>query len=358
MDTMRYRILGPSGIRVSELCLGTMSFGEAWGFGADEEESHRILKEFAEAGGNFVDTANAYHDGQSEEILGRFLQADRDFFVVASKYTLAMRPGDPNAAGNSRKNLRRSVEASLRRLQTDYLDVLWVHAWDYTTGVEEVMHALDDLVRAGTVNAVGLSDTPAWLASQANAVAQVRGWTPFCALQFPYSLLERSVERELLPVAASLDVAVTAWAPLAAGILTGKYTRAQRPSAVDSLRAPGNQHLLTEHDLGIAREVDFVADDLGVASAQVALAWTRQRDPRVVPIVGVRTTAQMHEALGSLEVRLSEEHLRQLDEVSRVELGFPYTLLAGPQGGMVYGDLAPVIELSPQAPIRWASAAV
>ena len=222
---MRYRLLGPSGLRVSELCLGTMSFGEAWGFGADEKQSHRILDAFAEAGGNFVDTANAYHEGQSEEILGSFLGPDRDRWVVATKYTLAMRPGDPNAAGNSRKNLRASVEASLRRLRTDYLDVLWVHAWDYTCPVEEVMRGLDDLVSAGKVNHVALSDAPAWVASAANTLATLRGWSPLVALQAEYSLLERTAERELLPVAEAFGLSLCAWAPMGAGILTGKYTR-------------------------------------------------------------------------------------------------------------------------------------
>ena len=180
---MRYKLLGPSGLRVSELCLGTMSFGDAWGFGADEKQSHRILGEFADAGGNFIDIANKYHEGQSEEIVGSFLGPGRDRWVVASKYTLAMRSGDPNAAGNSRKNMRASVEASLQRLQTDYLDLLWVHAWDYTTPVEEVMRGLDDLVAAGTVNYVALSDAPAWIASQANTLAALRGWSPFVALR-------------------------------------------------------------------------------------------------------------------------------------------------------------------------------
>jgi aryl-alcohol dehydrogenase-like predicted oxidoreductase len=222
---MRYKLLGPSGLRVSELCLGTMSFGDAWGFGADEKESHRILGDFAEAGGNFIDTANKYHEGQSEEIVGSFLGPGRDRWVVATKYTLAMRSGDPNAAGNSRKNLRTSVEASLRRLRTDYLDVLWVHAWDYTTPVEEVMRGLDDLVQAGKVHHVALSGAPAWIASQANTLAALRGWNPFVALQMEYSLLERTAERELLPVAEAFGLSVTAWAPMAAGILTGKYTR-------------------------------------------------------------------------------------------------------------------------------------
>jgi aryl-alcohol dehydrogenase-like predicted oxidoreductase len=352
MATMRYKLLGPSGLRVSELCLGTMSFGDAWGFGADEKEAHRILSAFADAGGNFIDTANAYHEGQSEEIVGSFLGPGRDRFVVATKYTLAMGPGDPNAAGNSRKNLRRSVEASLRRLRTDYLDLLWVHAWDYTTPVEEVMRGLDDLVAAGTVLHVALSDAPAWIASRANTLATWHGWSPLVALQVEYSLLERSADRELLPMAEAFGLSVCAWAPMGAGILTGKYTRgAAIPT--DSRRAPANQARLTERNRRIAEAVDGVADRLGASSAQVALAWARQRDRRIIPITGVRTLEQLEDVLGCLAVDLPAEHLARLDDVSRVELGFPYELLMGPQGQMVYGDLEPRIELPPAAPIRW-----
>jgi aryl-alcohol dehydrogenase-like predicted oxidoreductase len=350
---MRYQLLGPSGLRVSELCLGTMSFGEAWGFGADEKQSHQILDAFAEAGGNFVDTANAYHEGQSEEILGSFLGPDRDRWVVATKYTLAMRPGDPNAAGNSRKNLRASVEASLRRLRTDYLDVLWVHAWDYTCPVEEVMRGLDDLVSAGKVNHVALSDAPAWVASAANTLATLRGWSPLVALQAEYSLLERTTERELLPVAEAFGLSVCAWAPLGAGVLTGKYTRGPTTSPADSRRAAANQARLTERNLRIARAVDAVADELGATSAQVAVAWLRQRDRRVIPILGARKLEQFRDVLGSLEVGLPPEHVARLDEVSRIELGFPYELLRGPQGQMVYGDLEPQIDLPSTAPYRW-----
>jgi aryl-alcohol dehydrogenase-like predicted oxidoreductase len=349
---MRYRLLGPSGLRVSELCLGTMSFGDAWGFGADEKESHRILGEFADAGGNFVDTANAYHEGQSEEILGSFLGPGRDRWVVATKYTLAMRPGDPNAAGNSRKNLRGSVEASLRRLRTDYLDLLWVHAWDYTTPVEEVMRGLDDLVASGKVNHVALSDAPAWVASAANTLATLRGWSPLVALQAEYSLLERTAERELLPVAEAFGLSLCAWAPMGAGVLTGKYTRGPSSSPADSRRAAANQARLTERNLRIAREVDRVADELGATSAQVAVAWLRQRHRRVIPILGARKLEQLQDVLGSLEVGLAAEHLARLDEVSRIELGFPYELLRGPQGQMVYGDLEPQIDLPSTAPYR------
>jgi aryl-alcohol dehydrogenase-like predicted oxidoreductase len=350
---MRYKLLGPSGLRVSELCLGTMSFGDAWGFGADEKQSHQVLDAYAEAGGNFIDTANQYHEGQSEEILGSFLGPERDRFVVATKYTLAMRPGDPNAAGNSRKNLRTSVEASLRRLRTDYLDVLWVHAWDYTTPVEEVMRGLDDLVAADKVNYAALSDAPAWVASAANTMAALRGWSPLVALQDEYSLLERTAERELLPVAAAFGLSVCAWAPMGAGILTGKYTRGPSTTPTDSRRAAANQARLSDRNLRVAREVDRVADELGATSAQVAVAWLRQRDRRVIPILGIRTLDQLDDVLGCLTVELSAEQRARLDEVSRIELGVPYELLSGPRGQSVYGDLEPQIDLPPTAPIRW-----
>ena len=274
--------------------------------------------------------------------------------MVATKYTLAMRSGDPNAAGNSRKNLRASVEASLRRLRTDYLDLLWVHAWDYTTPVEEVMRALDDLVGAGKVNYVALSDAPAWIASQANTLAALRGWSPFIALQIQYSLLERTPERELLPVAEAFGLSVTAWAPIGAGILTGKYTRGSTATPADSRRAAANQARLTHRNLQIAREVDRVADQLGVTSAQVATAWVRQRGRRIIPILGVRKPEQLQDLLGSLEVELPAEHRSRLDEVSRIELGFPYNLLCAPvEGQMLYGDLEPKIELPAAAPYRW-----
>jgi aryl-alcohol dehydrogenase-like predicted oxidoreductase len=350
---MRYKLLGPSGLRVSKLCLGTMSFGDAWGFGANQKESHRILDGFAEAGGNFIDSANNYHEGQSEEILGSFLGPGRDRWVVATKYTLAMRPGDPNAAGNSRKNLRASVEASLRRLRTDYLDLLWVHAWDYTTPVEEVMRGLDDLVRAGKVNYVALTDAPAWIASQANTLAGLRAWSPLVALQVEYSLLERTAERELLPVAEAFGLSVTAWAPMGAGILTGKYTRGSAATPKDSKRAAANQARLGDRNLQIAREVDRVADELGATSAQVALAWLRQRSRRIIPVVGIRTPEQLKDVLGSLGVELPAGHRSRLDEVSRIEYGFPYELLGGPQGQMVYGDLEAQIDLPAAAPLRW-----
>jgi aryl-alcohol dehydrogenase-like predicted oxidoreductase len=349
---MRYKFLGQSGLRISEICLGTMSFGDAWGFGAERAESHRVLDAFAKAGGNFLDTANKYHEGQSEEIVGEFVRSDRDRWVLGTKYTLAMDKCDPNAAGNSRKNMMRSLEGSLRRLGTDHVDLLWVHAWDFTTPVEEVMRGLDDLVRSGKVLYLGISDAPAWVVAQANTLASLRGWTPFVAAQLHYSLVERTIERELIPMAASFGLAVTAWAPLAAGVLTGKYTRGTRDSGVpeDSKRTSANQHRLTERNLAIAREVDAVADALGKTSAQVAVNWVRQRSDEtnvtILPIVGIRKLGQLEDVLGSLDFRLSDEHMNLLDRASRIESGFPADFLSRKSiRGVVYGDLEACIDL-------------
>jgi aryl-alcohol dehydrogenase-like predicted oxidoreductase len=335
---MRYKFLGRSGLKVSEICLGTMSFGDAWGFGADAAESGRILAAYAEAGGNFIDTANKYHEGHTEEILGGLITpADRDRWVLATKYTLAMGSGDPNAAGNSRKNMRRAVEGSLRRLKTDHIDLLWLHAWDYATPVEEVMRALDDLVAAGKVLYVGVSDTPAWIVAQANTLAELRGWSPFVALQIEYSLLERTVERELLPMAAAFGLTVTPWAALGGGVLTGKYTRHAEPT--DTKRAAGNERRTSAANLAIAREVDAVADALGRTSAQVALNWVRQRGDQVLPIVGARKVSQIQDLLGCLDFALDATAMAHLDEASRIELGFPHDFLTQPNIlGIVYGD--------------------
>src|SRR5262245_54211117 len=220
---MRYRLLGNSGLRVSEVALGAMTFGEEWGWGTAKGEARKVYNAFREAGGNFIDTANLYTSGSSESFLGEFMQGHRQSVVLATKYTNAAPGTDPNAAGNQRKNMMQSVDASLKRLQTDYIDLYWVHIWDQLTPVEEVMRGLDDLVSAGKVLNVGISDAPAWWIAQANTLASLRGWSPFIAMQIEYSLIERTVERELIPLAKALNVGVTAWSPLAGGVLTGKY---------------------------------------------------------------------------------------------------------------------------------------
>ncbi|MGB5875326.1 MAG: aldo/keto reductase, partial [Bacteroidota bacterium] len=268
---MRYKLLGSSGLRVSEISLGTMTFGEEWGWGSSREESRKMFDVYAEAGGNFIDTANRYTEGTSEKIVGELVRSDRERFVIATKYTLYTRKGDPNASGNHRKNMVQSLEASLKRLGMEYVDLYWLHAWDFTTHEEEVMRALDDLVRQGKVLYIGVSDTPAWIVSRANAIAGLRGWTPFVALQIEYSLIERTVEREYLPMAKALDLAVAAWAPLGGGALTGKYLR-----KVAGRLKPDNQRL-GERNREIAQAVVDVAGEAGCTPTQAALSWLRSR---------------------------------------------------------------------------------
>ena len=340
---MRFKLLGRSGIRVSEIALGTMTFGEVWGFGEAKGECRRVFDAYAEAGGNFLDTANKYMAGTSERMVGEFVASERPRFVIATKYTLSMRDGDPNASGNHKKNLIQSVDDSLRRLGTDYLDLLWLHAWDFTTPADEVMRALDDLVRSGKALHVGVSDTPAWVVAQCNTLAELRGWSRFVGLQIEYSLIERTAERELLPMARSLGLALTPWAALGGGVLTGKYTRGGEPS--DTRRAELNERRLGERNRRIAQEVDAVADALGRTSAQVAINWVRQQPGLVVPIVGARTANQLKQSLGCLDFELGPDELRRLDEVSAIELGFPHDFLARDRiRHIVYGDQEPLIE--------------
>jgi aryl-alcohol dehydrogenase-like predicted oxidoreductase len=319
-----------------------MSMGDAWGFGANAEHSGAIIDAYAEAGGNFLDTANKYHEGHSEQIVGEHIGGDRDRWVVATKYTLSMRAGDPNAAGNSRKNMMRSVEGSLKRLDTDYIDLLWVHAWDFTTPTEEVLRGLDDLVRAGKLLYVGISDAPAWVVSSANTMAELRGWSAFVGLQVQYSLLERTVERELLPMAAELGITTTAWAPLAGGVLTGKYTRGG--GAPDTKRS--NDDRLTPRNLEIARAVDAVADEIDRSSAQVALNWVRQRGRHIIPIVGARKLEQISDLLACTDFALTDAQMARLDQASAIELGFPHDFLGMDAiRPILYGDLEPQLDL-------------
>ncbi len=222
---MRYKLLGRSGLRVSEMVLGTMTFGEDWGWGASKEECQKMFEAFVQAGGNFIDTADRYTEGTAEKFVGEFIASDRDYFVLATKYTLFRRRNDPNGHGNHRKSMLTALNASLKRLATDYIDLYWVHAWDFTTPVDEVLRALDDMVRAGKILYVGISDAPAWVVSRANTLAELRGWSQFVAMQLQYSLIERTIEREHLPMARSLDVAVTPWGILGSGVLTGKYNK-------------------------------------------------------------------------------------------------------------------------------------
>lgn len=323
---MRYKMLGNSGLRVSEICLGTMSMGQDWPFGADEPTSRQVLDTYVDAGGNFLDTANKYHNGQTEEYLGRWMGPKRQRMVVATKYSLCMDHSDPNAAGNHRKNLVQSVEGSLKRLQTSYIDLLWVHAYDDDTPYEETMRALDDLVRAGKVLYIGISDTPAWVISASQVLAQLRGWTNIAAIQVEYNLLARTAERDLIPMAQHYGMGVTAWGPLAGGVLTGKYTRGGEN---DSLRKRGNAERgrLTEQSLAIAKAVDAIADEMGVTSSQVAVAWVLSRGYRFFPIFGARRPEQVRDILAAAEVKVSEENLAKIEALTAVSLGFPHDFL-------------------------------
>ena len=323
---MRYKLLGNSGLRVSELCLGTMTFGEDWGWGADKEESRAVFQAFAEAGGNFLDTANIYTNGTSETLVGEFVKGDREKWVIATKYSLNTRPGDVNACGNHRKNLFQAVEASLKRLGTDYIDLLWLHIWDSLTPMEEVMRAFDDLVRMGKVLYIGISDSPAWIVSQANTLATLRGWTPFIGLQIEYSLKERTPERELLPMAKALNIGVTAWSPLGGGVLTGKYNQ---PNPVDGRLSMTDQPFqILDRDLKIAETVLEIAREIGKSPAQVALNWLRNRPNAVIPIIGARKLSQLQDNLACVDFNLTGEQLQRLDNISAISLGFPHELLA------------------------------
>jgi aryl-alcohol dehydrogenase-like predicted oxidoreductase len=337
---MRYRLLGRSGLRVSEVGLGAMTFsdrGLTWG--ASPEESRAIFDAFAQAGGTYVDTANIYGDdmdgeeGASERVLADLIAADREHFVLATKYT-SSNTTDVSRSGNSFKSMRESLDASLRALRTDHVDVLWLHTWDGTTPVDEVLRGAHQLVTAGKILYFGFSDTPAWVVSQAVAMADAHGWTPPIAIQVEYSLAERTPERELLPMAEALDLGVAAWGPLAAGVLTGKYTRAaagDRRAATHRLADERFAELAGEageQRLAVARAVDAVADQLRCRSQHVALAWLRQRSGVVIPILGARRRAQIEENLAGLDLVLDGDQLQALDAASAPSFAFPQAFLA------------------------------
>jgi aryl-alcohol dehydrogenase-like predicted oxidoreductase len=339
-----YRLLGRSGLRVSPLTLGAMTFGvEAGTWGSTLEEARAMVDLYIERGGNFIDTANFYGQmGGSEEWLAPMIASRRSSLVISTKYSLTTRPGDPNAAGNSRKNMVHSVEDSLRRLKTDYIDLYYLHMWDFRTPVDEILRAFDDLVRAGKVLYIGLSDTPAWQASRMQAIAELRGWSQFCALQISYSLTERTVERELIPMAREMGMGVCPWSPLGGGVLSGKYSRADLTAEIDYGSRKGQNVLtgrLSDHALDCAEAVAEVARDIGCTSAQVALAWTLLNPGVVSPVMGVRTLAQLEDNLGALDVTLGEEHIAALDAVSAVPPVFPISILKSPAEGFMMGGV-------------------
>lgn len=342
---MRYKLLGRSGLRVSELCLGTMTFGDDWGWGASPRESRRIFDAFVEAGGNFIDTADIYTNGTSEKLLGEMVAGERERFVLGTKYTNSIPGTDPNAAGNHRKNMVQSLEASLKRLNVDYIDLFWLHAWDFTTPVDEVMRAFDDMVRSGKVLYIGVSDTPAWIVARANTMAALQGWSRFAALQVEYSLVERTCERELIPMARSLGLGITAWSPLGSGLLTGKYRRSKDSAGERRLDKAAFKEI-DDINYSIAREVDRVAAAIGKSPAQVALNWVRRQD-QVLPILGARTAEQIKQNLACLDFTLDDAQMERLDKISQVSLGFPHDFLASevPRSFM-YGGMADKIDFS------------
>jgi aryl-alcohol dehydrogenase-like predicted oxidoreductase len=340
---MKYHLFGRSGLRVSELCLGSMTFGEAWKWGGSKEQVAQMLDAYFDRGGNFIDTANIYTNGESETFIGELLQGRRESTVLATKYTLARTPGNPNSAGNHRKNLTESLNASLKRLNTDYIDLYWVHAWDKFTPVEETMRALDDAVRAGKILYVGISDAPAWWIAQANTLADWKGWTPFVGLQLKYNLIERTIEREFIPMAQALDLAITCWSPLEGGVLTGKYRGKTHPEIAGSrygeFSADSLNQFATDRPTRIVDTLLRLAQETGHQPYQLALSWLRQKDVGVplIPIIGARSAAQVIDNLSILDIELSAEVMTELDEVSSIELGFPHDFL-NTVDRIVYGD--------------------
>jgi aryl-alcohol dehydrogenase-like predicted oxidoreductase len=319
-----YVTLGGSGLRVSPLTLGTMTFGEDWGWGASPETSEAILAEYLDRGGNVVDTANIYTNGHSEKIVGDFFAARpglRERVVLSTKFFANLYPGDPNGGGGGRKALIAQLEESLRRLQTDYVDLYWLHNWDRRAPIEETLRALDDLVTAGKVRYIGLSDVPAWVAAEAQTIARFRGWAPVTALQLEYSLLERTPEGELLPMAQDLRIGVLPWSPLRGGQLSGKYVRSNG-TPTDSRRAE-LYDAPTERDWDVIEAVDRVAAELGVGSAQVALGWVRSQPAITSTLIGARTIEQLRSNLASLEITLAPEQLAALAVPSAPSLDFP-----------------------------------
>jgi aryl-alcohol dehydrogenase-like predicted oxidoreductase len=356
MPLDHYLTLGRSGLRVSPLCLGTMTFGEDWGWGSSVKDSEAILDRYLERGGNFIDTANAYTKGHSEKILGDHLgrhASKRERVVLATKFLSNLYQGDPNGGGSSRKSIVAQCEQSLRRLQTDYIDLYWMHAWDPTTPIEETMRALDDLTRAGKVRYLGFSDTPAWKCAEAQVSAHFRGWAPLIALQIEYSLLERTVEGDLIPMARELGMGVTPWAPLKSGVLSGKYRREEHGKH-QAGRGPWALSALGDRAYAINDELARVAKQLETTPSRVAIAWVQARPGVTSTIIGARTMQQLEDNLAAADVRLTAEQTARLDELSQPRLAFPHDFLANGApfvhgGTTINGRFAPRWPMAPQS---------
>jgi aryl-alcohol dehydrogenase-like predicted oxidoreductase len=336
MKLTDYRLLGRSGLRVSPLSLGTMTFGSDWGWGADNDEARRIFDLYVDQGGNFIDTSVNYTDGAAERFLGEFVGDKRERLVLATKFTMAREPGNPNSGGNHRLNMVRSVEQSLKQLATDRIDLLYLHGWDMTTRPDEVMRALDDLIRSGKILYAGICNTPAWRIAEMQTLADLRGWSPFVALQIEYSLVERTVEHELMPMAAAMGLGVLPWSPLGGGVLSGKYSKNDVQDSRDAAVSPDRKGViassghLNDRSIAIAQEVRAVAQDVGSTPSRIALAWTLANPAVVSPIMGARTLAQAEENLGALDVVLTPEHLARLNQVSEPEPIFPARFVERP----------------------------
>lgn len=326
---MNYYLLGQSGLRVSPLCLGTMTFGTEWGFGVEKNVSRKIFDRYLEWGGNFIDTADGYTNGRSEEWVGEFIRESgtRDKMVLATKFAFGAQPGNPNAGGNGRKNILRALEGSLKRLNTDYIDLYWLHAWDMVTPVEEVMSTLNDLVRAGKILHIGLSDVPAWYAARAQTIAVERGWEKVCALQLEYSLVARALDREHAPMAKELGMAICPWSPLAGGFLSGKYQRqgneVKGSGRVQLTQNSGNpvmdRFFKQEKNWKILETLMAVSREVGKTPAEVALNWVSQRANVVSPIVGATKIEQLESNLRALEFTIPAPLRARLDQVSQLE---------------------------------------
>ena len=334
---MKHVLFGRSGLRVSELCLGGLQFGDPVLPTADAQETRAILDTFAEAGGTFIDTADFYAAGESEKLIGEFIRSDRDQFTIASKYSNT-RSGDLMKAGNSRKNMMRCVEDSLNRLGVECIDVYYLHIWDYTTPWDEILRGLDDLVRGGKIHYAAISDTPAWEIARANTIADLRGWAPFIGIQINYNLMERTAERELLPMARALDLGVAVWGPLGGGVLTGRYGKAAAGQEPPLRRKPEK---VSERGRALGDLVAAMAQARGSSPAQVALSWVRSRTQygSIIPILGPRTRAQLVDTLEARNVMLDAAELKRLDDATRIEMGFPHAMINMPNArGLVHGQ--------------------
>ncbi len=330
MPLTSYLTLGRSGLRVSPLCLGAMTFGLDWGWGCDPNTSRRIMDAYLAAGGNFIDTANIYTKGHSEKIIGDYLTAagsKRDRVVLATKFMGNLHPGDPNGGGAGRKSICLQLEESLRRLQTDHIDLYWMHFEDPFTPIEETMRALDDLVSAGKVRYIGFSDTPAWKCVQAQMIAHFRNWSPLIALQIEYSLLERTVEGALIPMAMEMNMGVTPWSPLKGGILSGKYTRENAAATAKAGRGEWVSRFLNDKSYAVIDALSAISRQVNATPSQIALAWVNSRLGVTSTIIGARTVEQLNENLKALDVHLLPEHMAKLDELTRPTFHFPFEFL-------------------------------